>query len=147
MSEKNKRDCEELGKGYWRLQEAMDRARVADASSAERETNKLLGDFASQYIGNVNPMEVAQQAELLRKLNSELEKPQINPGFAFMAGEISIEFETWMINHCPAELAWGIPAKEYVSAMTACSNLEPEVQRFERNLLRLTSYLGLAEKP
>jgi hypothetical protein len=89
---------------------------------------------------------VSQQAEILRELNTELEKPQINPGFAFLAGKIDTEFETWMINHCPAELAWGIPAREYVSALTACSNLEPEVQRFERNVLRLTSYFRPAEK-
>jgi hypothetical protein len=146
MSEKNKRDCEELGRGYWHLQEAIDRARVADSGSTEREMNTSIGDAASRYVSNVNPGEVSQQAEILRELNTELEKPQINPGFAFLAGKIDTEFETWMINHCPAELAWGIPAREYVSALTACSNLEPEVQRFERNVLRLTSYFRPAEK-
>jgi len=146
MTERNRRDCEELGLGYWHMQEAIDRARLADISSTERRKTTSLGDIVNRYVGDVNPMEVSEQAKLLQQLNAELEKAQINPGFAFMAGRIEAEFETWIINHCPAELAWGVPAKEYVSAMSACSTLEPEVQRFERNVVRLTSYFRPAEK-
>jgi hypothetical protein len=137
MSEKHRRDCEQLGLGYWHLQEAVGRAAVADAKSAARRTNTLIGDAAFQYVSDVNPGEVSEEVEMLRQLNTELEKPQINPYSAFMAGKIDAELETWMMNHCPAELAWGIPTKEYVSALTACSKLEPEVKKFEDNVLRL----------
>jgi hypothetical protein len=105
-----------------------------------------LGDAANQFIASVNPTEVSEQAKLLQQLNAELEKQQINPAMAFMAGTTDATLASWIVHHCPAELAWGLPAKIYVTALNACSALEPELRRFEGNLLRLFSLLPTNDK-
>jgi hypothetical protein len=145
-TKKNERDCEELGRGYRDLEEAMDRATLANVNSIERRKNMLLGNAADRYVASVNPKEVSEEVRLLQQLNTELEKPQVNPGAAFMAGTIYRDLDSWIINHCPAELAWGLPARRYATALSACSALEPELRRFEPNVLRLLSLSSANEK-
>jgi len=58
-----------------------------------------------------------------------------------MAGTIDAGLDEWILSHCPSEFAWGIPSKEYVTALPQCSALEPHLKRFEINTLKI---VGLA---
>jgi hypothetical protein len=136
-SDTNRQDCENVGKGYWHLGEAINRSALANNNARERHLTSSLGDIAQEYIYRANPGEVSAQTGLLRSLNIELGKPQVNPGAAFWAGELHAELGPWVLNHCPTELAWGLAPKEYASASAACAALEPELRQFEENVLRV----------
>jgi hypothetical protein len=136
-SAQNKKDCEELGRRYWRLAEALDRFMIANGAPSERQKMVDRGSATSDYIAKVNPGEVNSYAERLREINDALEKPNPNPGTAFHAGGLDAELRNWLLHHCPSELAWGIPAKPYTTATGECSALEPELQRFEINVSRM----------
>jgi hypothetical protein len=137
MSQPHQRDCEGLGGSYWHLQDAVDRAGVASTNAKERNDAISSADAATQYVAEVNPGEVTEQTKFLHYLNGELEKPRINPGFAFMAGSLDAEMKGWLLHHCPSELVWGIPSKAYATALGECTALAPELRRFESNTTRL----------
>src|SRR5262249_8430032 len=120
------RDCEDLGRQYWMLRESVDRATLANGDRSERTRVTKVGEAVTQFIADVNPSEVSEQAALLKGLNSELGKSSINPTIAFFAGTVEEGLATWLIHHCPTELLWGIPSKQYVTALSACAALEPE---------------------
>ena len=130
-SDQQRQDCDELGSLYWRLEDAIDRAGSAD------RRDRRFGELTHQYVAKVNPAEVKEQLGYLHELNSELEKSQPNPGAAFLAGKLDENLTTWLLSHCPAELAWGLPTKEYGTALASCDALEPELRRFEQNVLKL----------
>ncbi len=136
-AQQHQQDCEELGRRYWGLHDAVDRATIANSNTPERNKTIALGDATTRYVASVLPGEVVDKVQELQELNTELEKAQINPGSAFMAGTADADMASWLLNHCPSELAWGIPAKSYVTGLDACLKLEPQLRRFERNVLRL----------
>ncbi len=137
MAAQRKQDCQELGKYWWRLQEAVNRATVTNGTSAERDKTLALGEWAIGYVARFNPEEVSQEIKLFQEFNAELEKTHPDLKTVFMAGVVMADFAYWLLHHCPTELAWGLASKEYATASTACSALKPELRRFDRSLERL----------
>jgi hypothetical protein len=133
----NKRDCEEVGKQYWHLYEALDRATVTNSVRAQRDKAVALGDLTMDYVGKVTPSEVSGQARLLRGLNSDLERPTPKLASVFLVGGFSENLPGWLLSHCPTELAWGLPPKMYATAATACGELEPELRRLDQNIIKV----------
>jgi hypothetical protein len=138
-----KKDCEELGRRYWHLAEAIDRATIANGSASERQKTVDLGNFATDYVAKFNPEEVKSYREQLRDINDALDKPSPPLWMVFHAGEIDADILPWLLSHCPSELAWGIPTKPYTTAVPECVALEPELLRFNINVLKL---IALAER-
>jgi hypothetical protein len=133
----NKRDCEEVGKQYWHLHEALDRASVTNSVRAQRDKAVALGDLTMDYVAKVNPSEVSGHARLLRGLNSDLERPTPKLATVFLIGGFSENLPGWLLSHCPTELAWGLPPKMYATAATACGELEPELRRLDQNIMKV----------
>ena len=144
MTAQNKQDCQALGTRWWNLQDAVNRATFANGEATERNKVLALGNWATGYVARFNPEEVSQEIKLFQELNAELERPHPNPGSVFIAGTVSAQFTYWLLHHCPTELAWGLPPKEYATASTACVALEPELRRFDRNVGRLLASAGKA---
>jgi len=139
MPTSEKQDCSELGTRYWRLIDAVARATVSAADKKKRESIHRWSERVDKYVSEVNPKEVREQIKQLRELNAELAKKNPNPGIAFLAGGTSAEMAYWLLHHCPTELAWGLPTKMYATALTECSELEPELRAWESNVGRLLS--------
>jgi len=99
-------DCEGLGLAYWHLQEAIEHSALAGDSQSV-QTSTILRDSANKYVAAVNPGEVSQELKTLSYLNTNLEKSSVNPGLAFTAGQLEAGLDSWIMTHCPTELAWG----------------------------------------
>jgi hypothetical protein len=133
----NKRDCEEVGKEYWHLYEALDRATVTNSVRAQRDKAVALGDMATNFVAKVNPSDVSEQTANLREANSELERPTPKLAMMFVLGGFVERLPVWLLSHCPTELAWGLPPKMYATAATACGELEPELRRLDQNIMKV----------
>lgn len=138
--------CEQVGAAYWRIQDALDRATFTGTDKAERDRLLALNDATTKYVASVNASEVTEKTKYLREMNATLQPAMPNVGMAFLAGQETVRLRSWVLTHCPSQLAWGVPSKAYATALTACSAFEPEMLRFEDSELRLLQALQTAGK-